>query len=155
MKRVYKERLLKLANFLRNLPNKKFDLATFVKAEEGDYGELRLPELDSDCKSTGCAIGWCPTVFPRNCKYILRNNVFGEEEVIVVPANDEGDADYWTFALNFFGLSEESDAYYLFTPQAYRSGHRGPKSVANRIIDFVHKNGNVNHDTQAYQRNYY
>lgn len=62
---VYRQRLLKLANFLDALPRKKFDLCSYVNTENVD-DDVSVKKNLLNCGTTACAIGWCPTVFPRH-----------------------------------------------------------------------------------------
>jgi hypothetical protein len=48
------DRLQKLADFLKELPEEKFD-----------YSALRN---ESECGTIACAVGWCPEVFPELVK---------------------------------------------------------------------------------------
>jgi hypothetical protein len=48
LKPVHNRRLREVIAFLDELPTEKFNFA-----------EIR-------CKSVGCAIGWCPTIFPKH-----------------------------------------------------------------------------------------
>ncbi len=54
------DRLRKLADFLDALPRSHFDFARVI-------GKV-APTKANECGTVGCAIGWCPTVFPRLCK---------------------------------------------------------------------------------------
>src|SRR3990167_2498011 len=54
MEKVYMDRLLKLAAFLDKMKPSKFDYSTIY---------------DTNCKTTGCAMGWCPVVFPGSFQY--------------------------------------------------------------------------------------
>lgn len=152
MKAFHKNRLLKLASFLRNLPPAKFDLKVIM--ETNDEGGMPL-EKEKDCGTVGCAMGWCPKVMPKLFAHtyeyydgdrnksiyniLLKKNrmVRGFEAVQVE-----------------FGLSEK-DAEYLFMPGNYHKSKRGLKSVAERIEGFVRRDGKVNHNTKAYEGAYY
>lgn len=144
MKKVYKDRLLKLADFLYNhVSTKNFDLATFTSYETDSLGycpytiHKRSYDIDpeklfkglknKDCGTTACALGWSPVVFKRQLTYDDYGNP-------VVRAN--GDS-----ASEFFGCNEIMFDY-LFQKSSYQPGHNGPKSVANRIRKFV-KDGKI------------
>lgn len=141
MKKIYKDRLLKLADFLyNNVSTKNFDLATFTnysdynKYVEKDNFEI-IPEKlckglkSKDCGTTACAIGWSPVVFGRSLTY----DVNGDP----VVKSDGSPAE------NFFGCEDELVFDYLFQESSYRDGHNGPKSVANRIRKFVETDGKI------------
>lgn len=57
LKPIAKRRLRKLIAFLRQLPRRKFDFSTVI----------------NDCHTIGCAVGWCPVVFPKLCRFGDRN----------------------------------------------------------------------------------
>src|SRR3990167_9354732 len=150
MKTIYKQRLLKLAAFLRKVPRKHFDLQVITNVETTDiYGwnltlDKILVQIDSlrkvgkkckrlNCKTAACAVGWCPSVFPRVFKW--------NDNGSVVSVKDENEYDFLV-AERFFCLAEYSSTY-LFRPESYRPGHRGPKSVAGRIEKLVKNNGMI------------
>jgi len=55
MKTIHRERLEKLADYLDQLPRRKFVFDVVIK--------------DGTCGSVGCAIGHCPNVFPELVMY--------------------------------------------------------------------------------------
>lgn len=55
MKKVHAQRLLKLAKFLDELPEERFDLATWV-------GRSWKGKQDLSCGTTACALGWACTI---------------------------------------------------------------------------------------------
>lgn len=64
MQAMYAKRLLKLADFLQQLPPQKFDFRSFTM--RGDKPMLEaLKARRSSCGTTACAVGWMPAVFPR------------------------------------------------------------------------------------------
>lgn len=147
MKAIYKKRLLKLADFLyNNVSTRNFDLASYTDypsckyREDNDdvWSDLNPDKLASglknkDCGTTACALGWSPIVFPRQLKYDCGG----------MPAvKDEKRYGYGDIVHTFFGVHDGGFSY-LFVPEAYRPGHRGPKSVANRIRKYVESNGQV------------
>lgn len=57
MNATQRKRLLKLADFIvAQVPKEKFDMAQYGV----DFGEL-----DTDCGTAGCALGWCTVLFRR------------------------------------------------------------------------------------------
>jgi len=57
---INSKRLLKLADFLDELPPSHFDFTKVrVTGQKTEHNE---------CGTVGCAVGWCPTVFPRACR---------------------------------------------------------------------------------------
>lgn len=134
MKKIYKERLLKLADFLyNNVSTKNFDLATFTAYDYTKYTKGYRYDLvpeklckglkNKDCGTTACALGWSPVVFSRSLTY----NDIGDP--VLRSNGDSADV--------FFGCKDDSLFDYLFQKSSYRQGHNGPKSVANRIRKFV------------------
>ncbi len=107
MKRVYKNRLLKLAEHLASgkLGHKKFDFGAYNFSPFGT--ELK----PYSCGTSGCAIGECPIVFPRHWK-------FGENTFPSLKSfsdNEFGEATEKSGQI-FFGITD--DEYEdLFLPQ--------------------------------------
>jgi hypothetical protein len=136
MNRTHKRRLLKLADFLATqVKPEKFDLTTFVN-KVNEYGGCRVftnPEDYTKCGTTACAVGWCPIVFPKTFKLNRKGNI----ALIARPRLCNFKA-----AKEYFGL-KEGVIEYLFTHYSYREGHKGPKSVARRLREFVNSNGKV------------
>ncbi len=62
MRTKHKNRILKLAAFLRTLPKVQFNLA--IVAMES-----------SECGTVACAAGWCPTVFPHTMKWVKNEDL--------------------------------------------------------------------------------
>lgn len=113
-----RRRLKKLADALRTIPKKQFDILPFCNGDPKELG----------CGSVACAIGHCPIIFPEdwtyyNCGY---RKFFPRLK---------GSRSRWPFgdAANFFGLkSDELDD--LFTYSGYYNGqHATPVQVARKI----------------------
>lgn len=128
-----KQRMLKLADFLDNLPAKKFDFAIFrTIACDAPYV---APE---SCGAVGCAIGWMPTVFPRVCKewvafktkngYTLKNQGFFTPAAKVLDLATDHCEDLFSPGVPVKGLNPRS-----------LSEQTTPKAVAKRIRQFVEK----------------
>lgn len=124
MNYVGKQRLLKLAKFLREkVEDKNFDL-TAIKNE-------------TKCVSTACALGYFPQCFPRNgFKLISLYDAMGNEDY----ALDDGHRIDYEASSAFFGICNE-DSKYLFSPYRYPQSHRSRNYVAKRIESFVKKLG--------------
>ncbi len=130
------KRLLKLADFLDKLPRSHFDFNTILEKVE--------PSRKNKCGTVGCAIGWCPTVFPRVCEVVSNPG----EQMEVAPIGREPDfwSNYGTHAAagsHIFGITE-GEAYGLFTPSEDSPangkrlrGDATPKQVARRIRTYV------------------
>lgn len=113
-----RKRLLKLANFIKHVPQKKFDLGVIAE----DRGS---------CGTVCCAIGYCPVVFPRQFKYV--RDEYGQ---INVELKSTTAVDF-DAARTFFGLTYNA-ADFLFMPSCYPQHDDVPaKVVAKRIEDFA------------------
>lgn len=135
---VGNKRLLKLAAFLRTVPRKRFDYASWV-------GEDWQGAQDLSCGTTGCALGWAATMsqFRRLGLRLKGNSYFGGEVVL-------GRSGGVNAAKRLFGLTYE-EAEYLFVPNdGYNSDpldfeyhddldetKATPKYVARKIEKFV------------------
>ena len=138
MKKLYKDRLLKLANFLDTLPTKKFDFSRVVN----NYTEIK----SHPCGTVCCAIGWTPNVFPKSWEW--RRFEYSDYDCDVsVSLKSRNPFNYESWASSskeFFGL-EYQEVYHLFAPGeprpwAYRkslSDNAKPKTVANSIRKFI------------------
>lgn len=128
MKTFHKNRLLKLADFLDNLPRKKFFFGDVVN----EFDEK------NHCGSVCCAVGWCPTVFPRHWKWT--GDTFDDYYVGLKESTTFWDED----AAEFFGI-DINEACGLFYPGSTRPWARNtmladeatPKQVAKSIRQFV------------------
>ena len=122
MKAIYKNRLLKLAKWLMNFkPTEKraWDFSTVVQF---------------NCKTTACALGWCPVVFPKDFEYTPcrdRVTLIGKRMRSFVAAQ------------KFFDINQD-ESRHLFMPfcQNTKIGVKlgtdaKPKQVAKNIIKFV------------------
>lgn len=127
MKKVYKDRLLKLAEHLEKgkLGHKKFDFAVYNCGEEDKRG----------CGTNGCAIGELPILFPRKWKF----DFFGNPRLKIGSASEMADGK------EFFNL--DNDEYnHLFVPQyqtphlfggKYLGDNATRKQVAKNIRSFI------------------
>jgi hypothetical protein len=110
--KVYKERLLELAKFLRHLPKTRFDYSSWV-------GNDWKGKKDLSCGTTACALGWA-TVVPSLRKAGLRmgkiDNTYINAAVYLkgkAPSLDSPEQ----AGMEVFGLtSDEFD--YLFVPDS-------------------------------------
>ena len=150
----YQKRLLKLADALDNINRKNFDLDNILNLDinynldtdivlQKSFEEIKkLKKIGKKekikCTSTACAIGWTPVVFHRHFKWNT------EDQFVQLKSIDKEDFDA---VIDFFNISRDS-CDYLFMPNYYPRSKRGPKSVANRIRNFVKSNG-------VYIKNYY
>ncbi len=144
MKKLYRDRLLKLAAHLETgkLGHKKFDFSTY-NSTPGIW-ELAPKE----CGTNGCAIGECPFLFPKHWEIRLSAPVLKNFTAVEYLNDSEESGE------KFFGLT--SNEYTLlfipqcpFDPEYYEEmdkspWNRGPitskataKQVAKSIRNFV------------------
>lgn len=142
MTHVTKQRLLKLATFLRSVDRRLFNLHHFVKGNN----VCGLKKQDKNCGTAACAVGYLPVVFPRYVKYTLK-----EGRIELQLKKDSAYFDYYAFSIaqEFFNLTY-TEIHYLFDPAKYPAGRRGPISVANRIEKFV-KDGKYSEMSYPYK----
>lgn len=150
MRKVFKDRLLKVADFLENtVPKKHFDLKYFTRDEDtadddsldcrnSDQNEVLLRKLNKikkdfkphTCGAVACAIGWMPAIFPRTFKW-------DKDASIVLRSSDADYPDADFDAIQVFLNLNYDEVSKLFTSDYYPKGRRGPKSVAKKIKQFV------------------
>lgn len=90
---------------------------------------------DPDVLAAACAIGWCPKVFPKLCKWD------SDGEVMLKSASSLNRWSEGSFkaAEEMFGLTDRQ-CVYLFDPGSYPRGNKTTaKQVAKRIRAFVKK----------------
>jgi len=135
MKKIHKDRLLKLANHLKSgkLGHKVFDFSCVNFSSDGIYDS-------KGCGTCGCAIGELPFVFPRRFMFRKDCGVFILEDRIKGTLNTDG-------TLDFFGLCQ-NEAFHLFFPKYQNIVEYGGKSlnsvatktqVAKNILAFIKK----------------
>lgn len=148
---VYKNRLLKLADFLEKLPRKKFDYDHWAGRDwEG--------KCDLSCGTTDCALGWATTMplFRRlGLRLGFEPNKGPYPQIIYGQCKN-----HYAATKNIFNLTND-DTNFLFIPWLYRnistpwlveyqsdyfaktfpSGLKlaTPKQVARHIINYVEK----------------
>jgi hypothetical protein len=143
---VYKKRLLKLADFLDELPPKRFDFTQWV--DEDWKGK---PDLS--CGTKACALGWATTIpsFRRLGMNLGHHiDVYGGvvNYVRLGGSRDLCDGPFKA-AKKVFGLATYEEFEFLFVPDSacelgdreyYNSGGGAkPKTVAKDIRRFVAK----------------
>lgn len=127
-KAIGNRRLLKLAEFLRTVPRRRFNYMVWVGLDWKGAADL-------SCGTTACALGWATTMpyFRRLGLRLLR----GENDV-VARVGLASDPDNWQpmeAASEVFGITEEESAE-LFSPND-DEGDATPKYVAKKIEKFV------------------
>jgi len=142
-------RLLKLADFLDTLDARLFNLDSFINAHDSKYKpefvEEALEKKDAQCGATACALGWCPSVFPRLVEWVEADWDVNELEVALKNKEDSYGKKITEFAVGdwLFDLNDKYTAY-LFDSTYYPEGkrHQTAKKVAARIREFVKKGPN-------------
>jgi hypothetical protein len=128
---VQKQRLLKLAKFLR----------TKVDDNQFDMGIWATKKQKSKCLTAGCALGWATVCFPRSKLKQVRLvgcHVQYAYAVVYDEMFNHG------AARSFFDLGQEQ-VVYLFAPASASDPYYDatPKQVAERIEKFVESNGTI------------
>jgi len=122
MTTTHRKRLQKLADFLKTVPPKQFDLCSIL---EGDPAKL-------GCGTFACAIGHCPIVFPRQWRFRGHCSV---------SLRKDGHTDWLYSTEEFFGL-EVAQIDQIFTLHGYPNmAPVTPKMVARKIERFLEKAG--------------
>lgn len=139
MPTLRKDRLLKLAEFLDTLKPEKFNFNDIVS------------ESKDSCGTVCCAVGWCPTVFPRSWAWFNYGMLSDRMSVTLKTnlKNADSDTDHLVLdwakcAAEFFGMTL-MEAHMLFIPERRRPWASGsklsyktkPKTVARSIRSFI------------------
>lgn len=130
MKTIYKRRMLRLARFLDNLPEDKFNIMFFLE-EHVKKPPTRKDVEDHVCKTVACAIGWSPVVFPKLLKYKPdRGNSF---DIILRDKPKRTNFDAIETVLNL----TKSESTSLFAYSGYAYTRPTTTDVANKLRKFV------------------
>jgi hypothetical protein len=128
---VNKKRLLKLADFIEKLPNKKLHMEFVARPDK--KGKIRL-----ECDSAACAMGWSPVVFPKLVKYtedLNNTSDYDLEEHLDVYVKVGRDTLYDSEAMaELFGI-RQYDAERLFG--AGNKYYHTPKQVSKGLRKFI------------------
>lgn len=119
-----KERLLKLAEILKDVKPGLFDISAWVE---------RRAANNNPCHTVACAVGWA-TQHPW---FQSRGLCMSESGT---PYFQEHYGEYAAAA--FFGISL-LQASYLFTPAGYSGREPTTRRVINRLHKFVETNGKI------------
>lgn len=118
-----KERLLKLAAFLRELPLEKFDINQVVTSWD----------FENDCGFVCCAIGWTPQIFPE---LVAWTGGVGWSSFPLKCCITNEERSYVNIASSLFDIDSEQVTD-LFEGSNYDSND--PNMVADRIESFIKK----------------
>jgi hypothetical protein len=128
--RVYKNRLLRLADFLEALPRKRFDFNHWV----GDNWEGKE---DLSCGTTACALGWATTI-PSLRKAGLRMDPGGFvtlERFLKGQEHSYGYSASFSAGKEVFDLSDE-EFRFAFVPhgQSYNGRKPAPEEATPQRV---------------------
>lgn len=168
MNQTQADRLMKLANFLEQLPENEFEYGTIreirteAENELDEQVDLLNPKANYlspiTCNTVACALGWCPNIFKEFTveeQEITLQEVIDQgsiDIVILYDGDDATDSDYNYSegedvykASKFFGIS--NDDYYDLFLNSYSYYHRGEYTevtkamVVNRIHNLLNAGG--------------
>ena len=149
MNAYQRKRLEKLAEFLKTIPPKKFDMEmwmdTNLEMTEGT-ADGDVPVDANVCGTAGCAMGWATTIpsFRKAGLRLFRNRTFFRDCLVSachVALVDKKTGrrtalEFWA-AADFFGISVGKAAE-LFSPDHYTEKQmKNPKFVSKRITNFL------------------
>jgi hypothetical protein len=120
-----KKRLLILANFLDNVPYKKFDLSEWRDSDSPFSNRSDEALLDPACGTTGCAIGYACAIPELKAEGL---------DWQIVPQYKTYSS--WLAVQKFFDISDEASQV-LFSESKYPLHQRGPRHVAARIRTYL------------------
>ncbi len=145
MKKVHKERLLALADYLTLVPREKFSYASWMSSKRPNFYESKDSNPRS-CGSYACALGWATTMkqFQRLGLTMLIHPTSRVRFPSLIDADPEDTERGSTRAsAKIFGLTHWQHRY-LFVP-GYASLSCGATAlrVAQHIRDFVERDGMV------------
>lgn len=105
-----RENLQKAADYIRTIPQEKFNME-FVRYAEEDF--------EHECKTVGCVLGHCPILFPWD----------------KIPKHDCGAINYRDFVDDFFGidLSANDDIFCWCFGGPWHVKDNSPLGAALRI----------------------
>jgi len=124
MKTLHKKRLLKLAAFLRTVPDENFNMCNWLTPDRNLH---KHSKASLKCGTAACVGGWATVVF-RDLVYSWPKNI--------IYLKSEPKSKYWcdseTNLKKFFGLdSKESERLFLM------SFYKTAKEKAKEIEDLV------------------
>ncbi len=128
---VHRNRLMKLAKYIRKVPHKNFDMGVVYRSWDFRDPPVELL-INHTCGTAACALGYTPVIFPELVTYIGNH--------IVHRRTGKGGMDV---PGPLFAIDDDTIDW-LFTPEAYRSNSRiTPKRVARRL-EYYAKHGKIN-----------
>lgn len=137
MKYFHFKRLEKLATFLDQLPEQKFDFAKL--AEEGNKPMLdALAAREESCGTVACAMGWTPALFPKLVMWGNKRDFkdrFGNRDLV---SKASGSSYLFKITEELFGISV-GEGRSLFLPGFYSGlgDNATAQEVAVKIRKFI------------------
>lgn len=141
MNLVQANRCIKLAEFLENLPDEKFDF-NLIREEEYEL-LVKNNKVKLECKTVACAMGWCPEVFPDKFESKIDENYSDGMNVNVICDIKLKNSEKFNevAAAQFFGLSQEmSEKIFLGSHYDFYkdlNGYVKKEDVANALYKVV------------------
>lgn len=127
-----KERLQKLADFLKTVPVENFDLEEWCVI---DGGEVTDHIVKAGCETTGCAIGWCASIpeFREAGFHLVVNRSSSSYPNGHAYPRYKG-LDGFSAVARFFGIEDFATVDHLFWSGDYpEADRRNPLAVVARI----------------------
>lgn len=118
------ERLKLLIEALKLVPEKQFDLDTWLEEPNGFDSDSPFPSCSTrkemkECGFAGCAVGWGALYKPLRDEGLTLLTYKELDEVIVCAEPAYSNARSWAAVRDFFGLTYE-EALYLFNGGSYQ-----------------------------------
>lgn len=137
MELVEADRLLRLARFLRTVPEEMFDMTSFGQTEDVQSSKILVLSLENPvCGSAGCALGWATVVFPDQ---FLLKKIHSLSSLYGLHFRGDGvprQVGYSSYQVcRFFGI-DPNEASFLFAPIPRRA-----KEVADNIEGVARRRG--------------
>jgi hypothetical protein len=132
MKTMHRNRLLKLAAFLRKLPRERFNYGLWV-------GHSWEGNPDLSCGTSACAFGWAttiPSLRASGLRLVRRNDFDYGQPGWRNPKTGRTTIGYERASREVFGLSAD-EAHHLFIPSWPLGSEASPQQVADHIVGFV------------------
>jgi len=136
--------LLKLADFLDNLPRKRFNICVFG---DKDFSP-------KECGTQACALGWAPTAFPRSNLWLSDDDWYYNKQVNYKDTKGKIYRDERAGA-KFFDIPKEH-AFKLFVESADNK-KLTRKQMAKKLRAYVkdHKDLGLTFDTKSDEQDEY
>lgn len=142
-----RERLKRLAKFLRTVPSERFDMSCWGRVENGNLGTgTKLCLKKNMCGTSACALGWAtqiPSFKAAGLKLVITDVVDGGEDGDGKPTFENfaevrfGKEQFsMGAAREFFGIGQ-LECHYLFNPSTYDNDDISTNEVIDRINELV------------------